>query len=407
MFLTDVLILLAVANAWAAHSVSSWQINFGKMAFPGWAATAFLLYMGFRAFFGPDFFTLDWARDVVPFLYSALALLSAAGYAASGPLGRAKTMQILWWALNGHLAWTLLVNFGLINPESTPQMPGATDGVTVFAQRVDVDMAVLGMTASLYLRRIIMGKRRLLSAIGMSLSLVALFGLGSRAGLLAALVAMGIVYSCTLVAHWNPRSRLRLLLLAPLTVVLAAVLLPQTEAGQRLLAGSGAIEAIQPHEQGALGTTQSREQAWSQLMEWTNEDPTRAWVGAGFGPNIIQEAGIEDTLSGTDYEGVRSPHSWFVGIYARTGTIGLSFTAVVLAVLLAHMWRIRQLIGSTELLTLAAAGVSAVLVVAALGVVLESPFGAVPFWWFVGLLMAERRTQAPQLSTETPGLVTA
>ncbi|VEH42542.1 Lipid A core - O-antigen ligase and related enzymes [Kocuria rosea] len=388
IFLTDVLIALAVGRLLFSRSRSVGSLGTVRMGLTAWAVTGFLLFVIARALLGTQALSMVWLRDLTPFLYAGLVLVGATAYARTGPRGRVLTARVLWWALNGHLVWTLMVNFGVIAPESMPFLP-ASD-VTIFSQRPDVDMAVLGMTAALYLRHLMVGRHRSLAALGLVLCLVAVSGLESRAGLLAVLAALTTSYLLTLSAQHHARSRLKWIVLAPVVLLVAATVVPQTEAGQRLLASAGVIEATEQHEIDAIGTAHARDLAWDYVIDWTNDDTVRTLVGTGFGPNFIRESGAEPSLSGTAWEGVRSPHNWFIGVYARTGIIGLSFIALILLGTLYHAVRIRRSVGATDLLTLAAAGSAALLVVAAFGVVLESPFGAVPFWWFLGLLFAER-----------------
>jgi hypothetical protein len=389
LFLTDLLLAAAFLYWIVAETTARNHKNSGRLGRPGIPLAVFLLFVIVRAALSSHALTMEWVRDVVPFLYAAVAFLSAATYAKTGPEGRAKTMRLLWWALNGHLAWTLIVNLGVLNPEGLPAIPRS--GLTFLTQRPDIDMAVLAMTAALYVRRFMLRQKRGWSALGLVLTLVAVSGFSSRAGLLAVLTAMVVAYLFTLAAYRNPTRKQNWVMLAPVMLAVAVFVMPQTEVGQRLIATVGIEEASTTQQRNALGTANARDQAWDAIIDWTSDDAGRALVGVGFGPNFVQESGAESALAGTTYEGVRSPHNWFVGVYARLGLLGLSITAFVVLSTLWHTWTIRRTVGASELLTLSAAGVVAILIVATLGVVLEAPFGAIPFWWFLGILVSERR----------------
>lgn len=125
------------------------------------------------------------------------------------------------------------MNLGILNSESLPAIPRS--GITLLTQRPDIDMAVLAMTAALYVRRIMLHRKRGLSALGLLLSLVAVSGFSSRAGLLAVLTAMVVAYICTLAAHRNPDRKLNWVMMAPVMLAVAVFTMPQTEVGQRLL----------------------------------------------------------------------------------------------------------------------------------------------------------------------------
>ena len=110
--------------------------------------------------------------------------------------------------------------------------------------------------------------------------------------------------------------------------------------------------------------------------------------GAGMGVDFLEESGTLHYLEGTEYTGVRSPHDYLIGSFARLGLVGVGLILAILVNLLHRMARFRRRIAEDELLMFAALTVIAMIPVASFGVVLEAPFGAVPFWWAAGLLLA-------------------
>jgi len=76
-----------------------------------------------------------------------------------------------------------------------------------------------------------------------------------------------------------------------------------------------------------------------------------------------------------------------VGSFARLGLVGLMLLVSLVLRVLRQIVRHRRRIASDELLVCASLLVVAILVVASLGVVLEAPFGSVPFWWAAGILL--------------------
>lgn len=69
--------------------------NRGRITSPGIPVTVFLLFVVLRALVSPYSMSMDWVRDLVPFLYAIVAFLSATTYAKCGPQGQAKTMRLL------------------------------------------------------------------------------------------------------------------------------------------------------------------------------------------------------------------------------------------------------------------------------------------------------------------------
>jgi O-antigen ligase len=356
---------------------------------PGALYWIFFLYLFVRCMIAAlDHLDLVWLRDAVPFFYVGIGIVSASAIARSSERTRRLTMSILWSALLFHLAWTSVILVGGVDPEGFPSFPGAP--IPIGKVRPDIDCAILGVTAILLLRRILRRERASASAVLLVLSFMAIGGMVTRGGFLS----VGIVFAVGLLIIYSaaPRgSSKRTTIFAVITAVIIAAVayLPSTEGGQRLIATVNPAAATNyDAAQRAMGTENARNEAWDLVIDWTQETQTREFFGSGPGPNFIVESGARSVLEGTDYSGVRSPHNWFIGLYARIGTIGVVLAVLVLCAIGHSMWANRRRIGSDELLFTSAMIVAAILPIAAVGVVLESPFGAVPFWWAAGIVLA-------------------
>ena len=115
----------------------------------------------------------------------------------------------------------------------------------------------------------------------------------------------------------------------------------------------------------------------------------RTAIGVGFGPDFIQGAGVAYALEGTEYKDVRSPHNYVLGTMARLGLAGALLAVLTMAS--GAALAIRRLSGPADSVTvLAGLLVLAIPIIALLGVVLESPFGAIPYFWAIGHLARSR-----------------
>ena len=355
---------------------------------PGTLFILFFAYVAFRFAFslgnGP---LLDWARDGVPYLYGILAFASAATLARSTQAVRARTMRIFWWAMGFHAAWASVVAFSQLDLGLTVPFSDAP----LFQLRHDIDAAILGITAGMCIIRILRGNNRSLPIIGVVVCSASVLSMSSRAGLISLAGSITLAY----VVHYavvkkGSNQRTFMVLSLPVVAITALLVLPLTEPGERLLAtidtGISGTEAADS----AQGTQRARELVWHGVIDWTNHDNARTIIGGGFGNNFLEESGTLAYLQGTDYTGVRSPHNWFIGNYARTGLIGLVLSIVVCAQLISVIVRNRKRIGEDALLSFSALVVVGILPVATLGVVLEAPHGAVPFWWAAGILLSLR-----------------
>jgi O-antigen ligase len=159
-------------------------------------------------------------------------------------------------------------------------------------------------------------------------------------------------------------------------------------AGSRLIASVLNTSSGAEYEQNAEGTQRAREMTWTGIWNWVTNDSSRTLFGSGFGNDFLSQSGVLSFLEGTTYDNVRSPHDWLVGVLARTGFVGAALAVLMLLALCVIVWRNRDRIGSSELLTTAALVAFAIVPISLMGVVLEAPFGAIPFWWSLGILSA-------------------
>jgi O-antigen ligase len=226
---------------------------------------------------------------------------------------------------------------------------------------------------------------------------VLVFTLYDRAGLLAFVVQIVVVVLLTparkrLVGRYDRRVVAAILVIVVPIFLFEAV---QSKPVQRLLLTvPGNSSASSSTEiQGSIGTADARLHSWKALISYLEVDPAREVRGVGFGPNFLQKSGASVLLLGTaaatEQEDVRSPHNYLLNTWARLGLVGL---VLVLGLLLAGLRLSRLVAGHARHIrdddVLAMLLVTSIPVVAFVGVVLESPFGALPYFWALGHLSA-------------------
>lgn len=334
-------------------------------------------------------------RDAAPYAYAAAALLAFLVPAGNGDRQR----RLVYAALTLHVTWILVGQ----------RLPGSVldnvllGGAPILTARPDFDSAVAGAAIAFTLYDVLLGRRprawRTLVALCvlMVANGYAISGLQTRSGLLAGIVGIGVV-----LLIWVTRSGARQagqasrgqrlgVLGASIVVLCGAVAL--SPPGQRL------TQAVTGQESQALGTVQVREYAWKGVATYVFSDAARTAVGVGFGPDFIQDAGVAYALEGTEYKDVRSPHNYILGTMARLGLAGALLT--VLTVLAGASLAVRRLSGPAEAVTVLAALLLLTLpVTALLGVVLESPFGAIPYFWAIGQLARRAGDPGSHLSRD-------
>jgi O-antigen ligase len=135
----------------------------------------------------------------------------------------------------------------------------------------------------------------------------------------------------------------------------------------------------------AAGTTQARLKTWSALHDWTTEDPWRNALGAGFGVNVMAVSGASIALLRTNDPDLRSPHNFLLTAWARLGLLGFAVVTLIFAVGLRLAAQVRKM-PMTDIDLVAGLLLVSLPIAALTGVVLESPFGAIPYFWALGHL---------------------
>lgn len=331
------------------------------------------------------------ARDAAPFVYAAIAYLAASGYQRAGAQGRNRTVRLLHIALVLHLAWVVVATLAPAFVATLPEV-GRT---RVFEIRTDFDVAVLGVLAGLSILRIRQGRIWLHTGVAAA-ALVTGLAQVNRAGLFSCCAC--VLVAILLRAGKGGRITPRAVLLSTTALLTVVVALPLSPAGQRLLALGTDTTATQEAVQNAHGTTRARLFAWERVVTYTLDDPVRTAVGVGFGPDFLQESN-GDLPIGRGM-GVRSPHNYLVTVFARLGVVGLVLVVSIVTSLLLITIRTIRRGPPDELTSLCVLLVISLLIVALLGVILESPFGAAPFFWAAGILLAGDRARRDPVHRE-------
>ncbi|MET8398204.1 O-antigen ligase family protein [Streptomyces sp900116325] len=331
------------------------------------------------------------ARDAAPFAYAAITYFSASAYQRASDHGRERTVQLLHGGLLLHFGWLAVATFA---PEFAATMPQVSVNARVMGIRTDFDVAVLGVLAGMSIVRMRRGRVWLHATVATA-ALVPAFALPSRAGILACCTC--VLVAVLLRSGKGGRLNVRAVLAAAAAILALVAVLPITPGGQRLLATDGG-SATAPREvvEGAVGTKRARFTAWNRVMTYTLDDPVRASIGVGFGTNFMALSRADLPLRGRGEDkadGVRSPHNFLLTVLARLGFAGLTVVAALIAALLVVVVQTVRSGPPDELTSLCVFLVLSIFIVALLGVVLESPFGAVPFFWAAGILLAGYRSR--------------
>jgi O-Antigen ligase len=337
----------------------------------------------------------DAVRDAAPFFYAVVVFLTA-------PLtGRNAEVagRLLTVCLIAHMAWSSvsLAIPAIGHQYATPGNPS----VDFLSLRSDFDGLVNGFAAAIGLYRVLTtGRGAALFVWGSLLVVVA----HSRISLLVtvlllicvvgyaraqeqrgfALLSLPSVMNRLGQLQVRGRNRALAKVALALVVIIVGVLVFSPTALDRLGGTFGADQSTALGRQ-AAGTTHAREAAWSRLEKWITSSESRTFLGAGFGPNIMIASGASISLVNRDDPTLRAPHNFLLSVWAHLGLVGLIAFLVVAAVGVRLAIAVRG-IQMSDVDVLACLIVVGVPLAALVGVVMESPFGAVPYFWALGQL---------------------
>lgn len=325
-------------------------------------------------------------RDAAPYLYASLAFFAFRVTDAFRAFG-------LNWLRRGlifHILWVAAV---VVHVAPSGGIDIGT-GVPLFTLRTDFDSMISGVAFLYFFYCALTKVDTRLNAILAGLSGFCVLALISRSGLVATGFA-AILLIVGLRSHFERRSHRRIAFVGVVVGLVLPFLISATALSPALtrLLGTGSSAPTSLYAAGAAGTTRAREVAWTLVISYTNDKHYEV-TGVGFGPDFLQDSGAAPILEGTEYVGARAPHNFLINSYARLGYLGLGLVALILvsAVRLAMRALRGQHIGELEVIL--ALFVFAIPAAALVGVILESPFGAVPFYSALAFLRRDPLTSS-------------
>jgi hypothetical protein len=335
-------------------------------------------------------------RDAAPYLYAILVVIAAP---VSG-VHATRAQGLLTAALVVHAAWVTAALLFPGLPEGTPSLGHSQ--TRIFEIRADFDGVICGLLAGIGLHRAVHGRAIPVNLLLTGWGLALVFGLATRAGLIAVAMQFGMLALVGLARprvkkrtpdelshphtphpHRSPMMDPRLVVAIIVLAIPAGAFLARNAASvERLATTVGEVSSTGSFET-KRDTTRARSRSWGHLVDWLGRDAERTLLGVGFGPDFVTESGAGALLVGVGSpDEPRAPHNFLLNTWARLGMIGC---LLVLAVMFAGarlafaVARHAPELPDVDLLAILL--VVSVPVAGFFGVILESPFGAIPYFW--------------------------
>jgi hypothetical protein len=303
-------------------------------------------------------------RDLMPFIYLILFLILKNQI---NLIPKKDIYAMLKVSTFIGLIWNFLISIKAINTFSFDTFVG----IPIFSQRPDHFGIMAAIGIIVWSNSIFNSdKRNIFNSIVVCLFIVEVFLLPSRAGFLAMMV--GLIF---IVVKYHRKQIIKVIFLMS-TLLIASVslssalynLLPDVSLVKKTISFGKNADIL---EQGA-GTARGRLNGQGALIDWVSSNNLQ-WVGGGPGREILNESGAIRWLSG-DLD-VRYPHNWWTSLFARFGIFG--FLLWVLAFI--FLWRENF----QKNLNFSSTIIVAILIASTFGVIIESPFGIIPLYFFL------------------------
>lgn len=313
-------------------------------------------------------------RDLIPFLYLLFVPLLREPMRI---LGNRRIFQYLRIATLGHALWAIPASLGILKPIEI----GGIFMAPVFSTRWDHTGFALAVGLIVWYQHEAIEMKG--SGFVLVIILLAAILQGSRAGLLACLFSLLAIAISFFSSVKESKSLIQrkfkfIPFLAASTIVLILLFpmfsrfIPENSSLSRI----GIVQISERAVAGGQGTARGRDNAQQRLMAWV-ETQNRRLIGVGPGVEMISESGAVSSLSGS--LDVRSPHSWLYGSLARFGFLGLFMWSLIL-----YLARLSEK-DALNPFKFPNCLVISLLITAAFGVMIESPFGSLPLAFLLAM----------------------
>jgi O-antigen ligase len=309
-------------------------------------------------------------------------------------------MRVFRIVLVFHQTWFSLFTFFPSLGALMPTLPGSQN-VHLFQIRPDFDTALSSVLLALLLFDFLSGKNSIKQFFLISIILLTILSNQTRTGL------MTLVSSLLLTIYVSKKSQKKdtsnkklpygiILVLATLLfaayISLTSIDLPLFDKFKNTFAFLGQNGTLNSGQELGGGTTSARFNSWSFLIENQFSTVALFLFGYGFGTNYMLSSGASFLLLGSsslDLEFTRNPHSFLLSVFCRLGILGLIFFIFFFVTILKSCVRVLKSGKDPEFSILSITMVTSLFLASQFGVILETPFGAIPFYFFSAIVFME------------------
>jgi len=382
-FFSDLLICLLVASTILSNVLVKRRNKFNLYLF-------FSFYLVFELLMSDWVQPITSLRDFLPYFYLTVAPLMAIRFISAGDAMLARFGILLQVCIVLHTFWCVASFF---IPQITLSLPivSAAQSLHIFSIRPDFDAVITSVfIAMVILNRINIIPRKiqyLLVLVGSAYIILQ----NNRASFISfvLLILLASRSRIKLVENIDLKGLLKIAGFSMATI--SIVIISQLSIGQKFI-GTINADSTNASAQAGAGTASARLSAWKLVFDFIDAKPQRLAFGTGFGNDYLQDSGALRALVNSE-EGSRTsprhPHNYWINSYARLGLVGIATLFLLFSQGLRRSFRVFKNHSSYGDATLISALIFiSIIPVASLGVVLESPFGAISMSMSLAFMLA-------------------
>lgn len=373
-FFNDMLLLMAF---FAASRLKVNEIQ--KISVTRLAVYLFIIWILIRAMFSFKGMDIYFFRDLAPYAYFAYIFPLRKLWNNVNFNQKNKIKNWLIRAFVFHFVWASII---FIFPFIFTYLPyiNQNQEIKFFTIRPDFDGVLMAITAYLAIMKFISARNFINFSIFLICSLFVI-NQSSRASFISFALVL-LIYTRTKIRQsGGVEKSVIIILLSIITFASIMNIVSDTTVGKKF-SGAVLVFTEQNGSSGNVegyGTTNARIHSWRLVLSYINAEPVTQIFGVGFGQDFMTNSRALRVLVASDEgsrELPRQPHNYALNTYARLGFLGFAlyffFTIRLLSSSFKNLGK-----NERDLKILSSLIFIAIVPISLLGVVMESPFGAI------------------------------
>jgi len=384
IFFSDLFIAILITSSIFSKSRVIRSVRFSLFVFLGF-------YLSFQLLIADWDQPIITMRDFMPYFYLTVAPIMALRFISAPDEVQRTFGKLLEFCLLLHTFWCLS-SFYIPNLSENLPLVSSAQGLHIFSIRPDFDASI----TSVFIAMVMLGRINLISRSFqfplLLLSIIYIFSQNNRASFIsfAILLVIAIQGRLKLVRNFDQRAFFKLLVFS--VFLISIIFIGQLSIGQKFL-GTLSANSANPSALAGAGTASARLDAWENIFNYINSSPRRIAIGSGFGTDYLQDSGALRAMVNAEAgsrTNPRHPHNYWINSYARLGLVGFLLICLIMFSGLKMTLKIcKNPFGYSDATLVSALLFIAIIPIASLGVVLESPFGAIAMSMSLGFILAE------------------